>query len=251
MSGNDHAPHSLEDSPDFTSRRGAFVHVLRRILPQPLKDLYRRFFPRSMTESFSAVYASDVWQGGSGRGSTPENTVQYRALVERLLQTLDVTSVVDIGCGDWQFSHLINWGNVDYLGIDTVPVVIEANRKRYGSRHRFECADVTREALPSADLVILKDVLQHWPTAAIQAFLPRLEQYRFVLVTNSSEESPLLNSDIAMTGFRPLDLRQAPFHFKAEELLRYHADDAPPGVLNKVVLLHRSLPHDRGEEDHE
>jgi SAM-dependent methyltransferase len=240
MSINDQANNSSEGPPNFKSRWGVFAQRLRRIVPRPLKNLYRVFFPRSMTESFSSIYASDAWQGGSGRGSTPENTVEYRALIERLLQTHNIKSVIDIGCGDWQFSHLINWGKIDYLGIDTVPAVIEANRNRYGLHYRFEHRDVTRDALPPGDLVILKDVLQHWPNAAIQAFLPRLEQYRFVLVTNSAYESPLLNSDIAMTGFRPLDLRQAPFLFEADELLRYHADDAPPGLLNKLVLLHES-----------
>jgi SAM-dependent methyltransferase len=193
-----------------------------------------------MTEAFSSVYARDDWQGGSGRGSTPENTAEYRALIERFLQTHDIKRVVDIGCGDWQFSHLINWGNIDYLGIDTVPAVIEANRQRYGAPYRFECLDVTRDTLPPADLVILKDVLQHWPTDTIQAFLPRLEEYRFVIVTNCTFESPSLNSDIAMTGFRPLDLRKAPFFLEAEELLRYHTDNAPAGLLNKLVLLHQS-----------
>jgi SAM-dependent methyltransferase len=192
-----------------------------------------------MTESFSAVYARDDWQGGSGRGSTPENTVEYRALIERLLQAHDIKRVVDLGCGDWQFSRLINWGNVDYLGIDTVPAVIEANRQRFGPPCRFECRDVSRDPLPPGDLLILKDVLQHWPSDTIRAFLPRLEEYRFVLVTNCAFDSPLLNSDIAMTGFRPLDLRQAPFFFEAEEVLRYRTDNAPPGVMNKLVLLHR------------
>jgi SAM-dependent methyltransferase len=216
------------------------VGRLRRALPQPLKNLYRVFFPRSMKESFSALYARDDWEGGSGRGSTLENTVEYRDLIERFLRTHDIKRVVDIGCGDWQFSRLINWGNVEYLGIDTVPAVIEANRQRYGHLHRFECLDVTSDALPPGDLVIVKDVLQHWPNAAIRAFLPRLEQYRFAVVTNNADQGPLLNSDIAMTGFRPLDLRAAPFFFEAEELLRYRTDEAAPGILNKLVLLHQS-----------
>ena len=237
MSINESLTRSSE-YPKFTSRWSILVDKCRQILPRPLKELYRVFVPRSMKESFSSVYARDDWQGGSGRGSTPENTVEYRALIERFLQTHDIKRVVDIGCGDWQFSRLITWGEIDYLGIDTVPAVIEANRQRYGLRYRFECLDVTRDTLPPGDVVILKDVLQHWPNNTIQAFLPRLEQYRFAIVTNCAYESPLLNSDIAMTGFRPLDLREFPFFLEAEELLRYHTDNAAPGVLNKLVLLH-------------
>lgn len=237
---DDSSTKSPENAPNFTSRWSISVEMLRRILPQPLKDFYRVFVPRSMTESFSSVYARDDWQGGSGRGSTPENTVVYRELIERFLRTHNIKRVVDIGCGDWQFSRLINWENIDYIGIDTVPAVIEANRQRYGLHYRFECLDVTRDTLPPGDLVIMKDVLQHWPNDAIQAFLPRLEKYRFAILTNCAYQGPSLNTEIAMTGFRPLDLRQAPFFFEAEEILRYHSDDSAPGLLNKLVLLHQS-----------
>jgi SAM-dependent methyltransferase len=210
---------------------------LRRVTPQPIKDFYRLFRPRSMREAFAEVYARDDWEGGSGRGSTASNTVAYRQLLTDLLREHSIQSVVDVGCGDWQFSQLIDWSGIDYLGLDTVPAVVEANRRLFGSIARFECRDVTREHLPPADLVILKDVLQHWPTQAIQAFLPRLSQYRFAIITNSIDDGPRLNCDIAMSGYRGLDLRLAPFNWPAEELLRYQTDESKSGELNKLVLL--------------
>jgi SAM-dependent methyltransferase len=194
-----------------------------------------------MKEAFSDVYGRDDWNGGSGRGSTPENTVEYRKVIEDFLRTHEIKRVVDIGCGDWQFSRLIDWGKTEYIGIDTVPAVIEANRQRFGSRYQFECLDVSCDTLPPGDLVLMKDVLQHWPNDIILSFLPRLEQYRFAILTNCGNSSPDLNTDIAMTGYRPLDLRQAPFNYASEELLRYRSDEVPQGQWNKLVLLHRSF----------
>jgi SAM-dependent methyltransferase len=217
-----------------------FSHLkqnLRRVTPQPIKDFYRLFRPRTMQEAFAEVYARDDWEGGSGRGSTASNTVAYRQLLTDFLRYHEIKSVVDVGCGDWQFSQLIDWSGIDYLGIDTVPAVVKENRKRFGSRARFECRDVTREGLPPADLVLLKDVLQHWPTAAIQSFRPQLAQCRFAVITNSVDDGPRLNCDIAMSGYRGLDLRLAPFNWPAEELLRYQTDESKNGELNKLVLL--------------
>jgi SAM-dependent methyltransferase len=236
--------HSLSecdgDTPDFTSQWSKFKDRIRRSLPQSLKNAYRLLAPRSMKEAFTEVYQRDDWCGGSGRGSVPENTTEYRRLIEKFIRTHAIERIVDIGCGDWQFSRLIDWGNIDYLGIDTVPAVIEANRKRFGTRYNFMCLDVTCDDLPAGELLLIKDVLQHWPNAVIQRFLPRLAQYRYVILTNDGYPSTTLNTDIRMTGYRPLDLRQPPFSFDAEELLRYRTDEVPLEQWNKLVLLHRS-----------
>lgn len=230
----------LEPGSQFTSTWSRLKGVLRRITPQGMKDFYRLFVPRSMKEAFTDVYGCNVWSGGSGRDSTPENTAIYRGMLEEFLRTHEIKRVVDIGCGDWQFSKLIDWGDVDYIGIDTVPAVIEANQQRFGSRYTFVCRDVTQEALPPGDLVIIKDVLQHWPNEIIQAFLPRLDQYRYAILTNCGYPSPARNANIAMTGYRPLDLRLAPFYYPCEELLRYRTGHVPIGEWNKLVLLHQS-----------
>jgi len=218
-------------------RRGTLAR-LRRITPQPFKDVYRWLVPRTMTRAFSEVYRHDGWQGGSGRGSTPQNTVLYRAFLETFIRQRKIRSVVDIGCGDWAFSQFVDWGDVDYLGVDTVPAVVEHNRARFGSRYRFAYLDACRDPLPPADLVVMKDVLQHWPNDVIQAFLPRLSAYCYALITNDAWPPAGLNSDIAVTGYRRLDLRGAPFHLRATEVLRYRTVEIPEGCWNKLVLLY-------------
>jgi SAM-dependent methyltransferase len=213
------------------------LDVGRRLLPRFAKRALRSAFPRSMGAAFTEVYRRDVWEGGSGRGSSPENTEAYRELLERFLREHpEIERVVDLGCGDWTFSQLVDWSAVDYLGIDTVDDVIEENRRRFGHRAKFETVDISTSSLPEGDLVILKDVLQHWPTVTIQEFLPRLRRYRWALITNCAY-GDAMNSDVAMTGYRPLDLREGPFHVPAEELLRYRTDEVEEGTLNKLVLL--------------
>jgi hypothetical protein len=76
--------------------------VLRRVTPQPVKDAYRCLIRRTMTRAFSKAYRDDHWQGGSGRGSTPKNTAEYREFIECFLRERKIRSVVDIGCGDWR-----------------------------------------------------------------------------------------------------------------------------------------------------
>jgi SAM-dependent methyltransferase len=88
------------------------------------------------TEAFRRHYESSdsQWGGHSGDGSLPYWTIEYRTFLERFLHMNNIRSVVDIGCGDWQFSRFINWGNIRYVGLDVVPSVVDANQKIFGSR---------------------------------------------------------------------------------------------------------------------
>jgi SAM-dependent methyltransferase len=192
-----------------------------------------------MQEMFTRAYQSNEWHGGSGTGSTPETTVAYRRLIDRLIRTAQIKSVLDLGCGDWQFSRLIGWGGADYLGIDVVPEVIAANQLAYaGPGVRFVHADFRHTELPKADLVLVKDVLQHWSNAQVTAFLPRLVKFPWALIANT-RNGIRENQDIPDGAWRPLDLRLPPFNLAATELLTYDAGhvDNPLPDLKTVLML--------------
>jgi SAM-dependent methyltransferase len=171
---------------------------------------------------FERIYGDDHWRGGSGEGSTVDATAPYRRLVEHLLRARDIRSVVDVGCGDWQSSHLIDWQGANYLGLDLVPAVIRANTERFATPTiGFELRDAAREPLPRADLLLCKDVLQHWPVATIRHFVRRQRwRYRYVLLTNdvASVHSPesQQNADIPIGHWRTLDLERRPFRVRPD-----------------------------------
>jgi len=59
-------------------------------------------------------------------------TGPYRTSLEDFIRANGVRSVLDYGCGDWQFSRLIDWQQALYVGVDVVPKIIEENQRRYG-----------------------------------------------------------------------------------------------------------------------
>jgi 2-polyprenyl-3-methyl-5-hydroxy-6-metoxy-1,4-benzoquinol methylase len=90
-------------------------------------------------------------------------------MLQAFLRDNAVRSVVDVGCGDWQFSRLIDCSGLDYRGFDVVPAVIEAHRAAFGREGvRFDLLE-DFAALPEADLVLRKDVLQHLPLPDVEA----------------------------------------------------------------------------------
>jgi SAM-dependent methyltransferase len=173
-------------------------------------------------DAFRQIYETDHWKGGSGEGSDVAAIEPYRRLLERVIAATDVETIVDAGCGDWQFSRLIDWSGKPYLGVDIVPAVVESNRRAFGHENvEFVAADIRTDELRTADLLICKDVLQHWDVGSIVAFLARnLPRYRYALITNDIASvhigAEMLNSEIAIGHWRPLDLERRPFGANAQ-----------------------------------
>ena len=162
---------------------------------------------------FDDIYKSNTWGFGSGHGSLPSVTKGYRALLETFIRENNVRSVVDYGSGDWQFSKLVEWGDIEYTGVDVVPSLTAENTTKYGNQKRtFLTISPGSNDIPDADLLICKDVLQHIPNQAVQEFVANvLPKFKYALITNCILSPEPVNSDIGAGGFRGLDIRKAPF----------------------------------------
>jgi hypothetical protein len=71
--------------------------------------------------------------------------------------------------------------DVEFTGIDVVPELIEYNQQRFGARNvRFLCIDAaTANALPVADLITIRQVLQHLSNQQITHILSLLRTYKY------------------------------------------------------------------------
>jgi SAM-dependent methyltransferase len=179
-------------------------------------------------EIFDDIYRNDRWQGGSGAGSREDLTRPYRAFLQDFLRKNAITSVVDMGCGDWQFSRHMDWRGIDYTGIDTSALVLQTTRDFAQAGIRFLEADAVTNGLPAADLLIAKDVMQHWSNADITAFLPQLQNYRAALITGSFPDYALghVNHDMpAGAAFRPVDPGKPPFNLPGDFVFSFVAGD--------------------------
>jgi SAM-dependent methyltransferase len=173
-----------------------------------------------LTNTFNRIYAEGTWgtdvagTGTSGTGSTLEITREYRAFVEDFIKKHRITSVVDAGCGDWSFSSAMDWGNASYLGVDIASDVIAAVRNKHErGKITFQVGDITDD-LPTADLLISKDVLQHLSNTLVQKFIRnnlRKGKYKWVILTNDRGRE---NRDVASGGYRAIDLASPPFEVR-------------------------------------
>lgn len=154
----------------------------------------------------------------SGPGSTLEFSAPYRRFLEDFLSSMPIDnrsggieSVLDLGCGDMTVMSAVDLQGASYMGVDVIEGRVKQNRDRF-QRFLFTCQDIQTWTHPQADLIVCKDVIQHWSNDEIIQWLRHLQKQAFgyALITNCNY-GPNVNMDIATGGWRSIDLTKPPF----------------------------------------
>lgn len=165
--------------------------------------------------AFTRHYERRDWcepETASGRGSSLHRTAAIRRELPALFTDLGVRSVVDAGCGDFNWFAGLDVELDSYLGVEVVEALAALNRSRHGTaRRRFAALDIIRDRLPSADLVLCRDCLVHLKNRQVAAALGNFRRcgFRYLLATTFTGDHP--NRDVSLGGWRPLNLERAPF----------------------------------------
>lgn len=168
---------------------------------------------------FTDIYTKNLWQCGSGTGSKVSATEIYREFLQKYMKEHNIKSVVDYGCGDWQFSCLIDWTGIDYTGYDIVEHLVKINQRKYGTENiKFE--HFTGQEIKDVDLIICKDVLQHCEQPIVARTLAMFQRHaKRILVTNDYGQQ--CNREIKNGQWTELDIRKYPFCIDSRILLEY------------------------------
>jgi SAM-dependent methyltransferase len=164
----------------------------------------------SVSETFEKIYAENKWGRAvngsrfySGNGSQPEKSRTYEDLVVDFINgNDDIRSWVDIGCGDFQVAGRILERlarPVTYVGCDVASNLVSHNSAKFGApRVSFVTCNAAESDPPGADLVTIRQVLQHLSNADIARILERIRRlYRAAIITESLPTRPLApNLDI-------------------------------------------------------
>lgn len=190
---------------------------------------------------FEEVYRKGIWgtdpagYGTSGHGSSLERGLPFIRYIQDFLKKQGIQSIVDVGCGDWNLSKEIDWGNREYFGIDVVKTVIERNKKAYGKATiHFLHLNAAVEPIPKGDLLICKDVLHHLSDECTYHILSESKKFTYCIFVNDIHPTSdfTLNSDIPIGEYRLLDLTCHPFNLQADAVSTY-----PSGASKKQIVL--------------
>ena len=160
-----------------------------------LPRIHRAYGTLSVAETFRTIYRTKAWGDGgekfcSGLGSRGPASEQYCEFVIKFIRDHNVQSIVDLGCGDFVVGRRIMEGSsIVYTGIDVVPELIEHHKtSAHDARATFQCLDIATDPLPSADLYLVRQVLQHLSNEEIAKVLVNLRNGSRALI---SEDVPI------------------------------------------------------------
>lgn len=193
---------------------------------------------------FEAIYRSNGWQGseslsGPGSGFVPTEPI-VRAL-ELVIWVTGAQSVLNIGCGDDVWSPELP----GYLGIDVAPTAIARAQAAHPERS-YRVHDARKlDGMPSADLAICRDVLQHCSYRDARAIVAiARSRSRWQLFSTYLHRAGESNHNIRTGDYYSPDLTAAPFTLAQPELLIFDGwDYGKPGRVrdpSKYLGLWRS-----------
>lgn len=171
----------------------------------------------TIEEEFSRIASTNMWgspETPCGPGSTLEACRPILATLPAWLSEFKVKSIVDLGCGDWHWMKCMGLVGIRYDGFDIIKAFILANKQRYETDFvRFYHADILEAELPTADLVICKDVLGHLPNDLVIKVLEKVKASGAkLLAASTSIVWPASNREGMKVGmFSPIDLEGEPF----------------------------------------
>lgn len=182
--------------------------------------------------AMAQVYENNLWGGKkgtfySGEGShDPKLVAPYIQVVSEFLSSFDTPlHLLDLGCGDFNVGSILLPYTREYTAVDIVEELIKYNSSQFQAANlRFHCLDIAKDALPAADCVLVRQVLQHLSNAEVAQVVEKLSTYKYVILTEHLPSGAFIpNADIISgQGIRlkkqsGLELTGPPFNFKVKE----------------------------------
>jgi hypothetical protein len=165
------------------------------------------------TEYYNSNFLGDD-ESKSGSGSNQTNTELLVAKLRAALDTLAITSLLGIPCGDFSWMKRVNLAGIDYTGGDIVEPLIKANNELYSSPIRsFRRLDLLADPLPSVDCIFCRDCLVHLSFADLDLAITNVIRSGARIFATTTYSSITKNYDIVTGDWRRLNLRVAPFHW--------------------------------------
>ncbi len=192
----------------------------------------------SMEALFSEYYRVNFWgsqESRSGQGSTMVATEKTRAELTKLIRELEVESLLDAPCGDFNWMQHVEVKR--YVGVEIVKDLVDELAQKHGNEQRsFLHADISSTPLPKVDLIFCRDAIIHLPLATVGRALKNFKNSgsKYLLITTCPWMAE--NGDIRVPGgwFMP-NLEKKPF--KLPRPRKIIEEYAGPGVFARNLGL--------------
>lgn len=197
-------------------------------------------------EVFTKIHDTNAWlvkspESVSGEGSTLEQTKVLAAALPSLFKRLQIKTLLDIPCGDFNWMQHVDLEGIQYLGADIVEALVIKNRENFSNKNRnFRHLNLLSDRLPACDLIFCRDCLVHLSFDDIRMALTNIKRSpaRYIALTHFPEEA--VNTDVPTGGWRPLNFLKAPFNLpEPVAILNEHCTEMGGIFADKSIAVWR------------
>lgn len=181
-------------------------------------------------ELFTNYYETNFWGGRESRSGPGSDKEPTRILIQELqclFKNLQIKSLLDLPCGDWNWMQDVDLSGIDYFGGDIVESLIRNNRKRFEKYGvQFHVLDVVSDPLPCVELVIVRDCFIHLSNQDIRKALTNIKASgsKWLLTSHYPWLHRKVNGVIGTGGFRRVDLTRPPFNLSPPRHILFEFD---------------------------
>jgi hypothetical protein len=163
---------------------------------------------------FTDIYRGNKFGGHESVSGPGSDLYQTRVIIEELpglCRELQVSSILDIPCGDFHWMDRVDLNGVSYVGADIVKELVQENRSRIRGREiHFLQLNLVSDRLPQVGLILCRDCLVHLSFRDIRKALHNICRSKATYLLTTTFASRRTNRDIPTGEWRPLNLQMPP-----------------------------------------
>jgi hypothetical protein len=167
---------------------------------------------------FTNIYNSNFWRSEESLSGPGSELIQTQILTKELpllFKLYNISSVLDLPCGDFNWMSKVDLSGISYIGGDIVSDLIDSNNTQFRTNDIvFEKIDLINDRLPVVDLILVRDCLVHLSYNDIIKALENIKKsgIKYLLTTTFVDRK--YNMDIPTGKWRTLNLQIEPFKFQ-------------------------------------
>lgn len=196
----------------------------------------------TLEERFTRIWRTNMWGADTSRSGLGSEAGATRVLqdgLRALLRDLNITTLLDVPCGDHGWIGSAELGLAYYIGGDIVEALIDDHQRRFATsdgRISFRHLDLRTDLLPRMDAILCRDCFVHLSFANIALALDnmRLSGCEYIIATTFTDHH--CNDDAEDGDWRMLNMEIAPFGLgPPRALLNEGCTEAGGGYADKCL----------------
>ena len=200
------------------------------------------FFKRkSLKNVFNFIYSNNYWLSQESKSwpwSDKSATKHIKKEISRVITKYNIKSILDLPCGDCNWIEPDKLG-IKYIGGDIVEWLVIENIKKFRGEIYFQTLDITTDELPSVDMILCRECLQHLSYKNIKLALRNIKksQIRYLLTTSCPNGK---NKNIENGLCFAINLEDKPFSLwkPIEEIEEIESNEKQQKTNNKKQYLY-------------